>query len=132
MAVDDLWYLSKKDATGQRVPSARHGRGKRYRVRYTDPDGQPRTRLFVAKGEAERYDLKVRADVARGEFIDPASRRLTVREYAEQWRLSQSHRPNTARRVKSQLEHHVYPALGHASTPPELADIADFGARTLP
>jgi phospholipase/carboxylesterase len=30
------------------------------------------------------------------------------------------------------LEHHVYPALGHAITPPELADIADFLARTLP
>ena len=49
MAVDDLWYLTKKDENKKRIPSARHGRGKRWRVRYTDPSGQARTRLFTAR-----------------------------------------------------------------------------------
>ena len=39
MAVDDLWYLRKRDpATGERLPSQRHGRGKRWRVRWIDPE----------------------------------------------------------------------------------------------
>lgn len=112
MAVDDVWYLSKKDADGKPIPSQRHGRGRRYRVRYTDPTGVVRTRFFEKKSDAERFDLKARSDVARGEYVDPRTGRQTVQEYAEAWRLAQPHRPNTAMRVRSQLERHVYPALG--------------------
>jgi len=110
MAVDDLWYLSKKDDGGQRIPSSRHGRGKRWRVRYTDPNGRDQTRAFDLKGDAERFDVKVRSDVARGEYVE--AHRLTVRDYAEQWRAMQPHRPNTASGAKSRLERHLYPALG--------------------
>lgn len=115
MAVDDLWFQSgKKDADGKPVPTLRHGRGKRYRVRYTDPDGAPKTKLFEdgKKREAERYDLKVRGDVARGEYVDPVVRKTTFREYAEQWRAVQPHRHNTADNTRSRLEYHVYPAIG--------------------
>ncbi|WP_165947386.1 transposase family protein [Micromonospora sp. 15K316] len=34
MAVDDLWYLSKRGQDGKRLPSRRHGQGKRWRVRF--------------------------------------------------------------------------------------------------
>lgn len=119
MPVDDLWHLSRppEDAQpcgehGKLVASSRHGRGKRYRVRYVDPGGMPRTEHFEKKGDAERFDLKVRSDVARGDFLDPTSRRITFREYAEQWRAVQRHRPSTAYNTKSRLEHHIYPAIG--------------------
>lgn len=49
MAVDDLWFRRRRDpASGERLPSKRHGRGKRWRVRWNDPEtGRPRTELFA-------------------------------------------------------------------------------------
>jgi hypothetical protein len=35
-----------------------------------------------------------------------------VRDYAEQWRTSQVHRPTTAAHVETMLRLHVYPVLG--------------------
>ncbi|NEK60474.1 hypothetical protein GCU56_21685 [Geodermatophilus sabuli] len=43
---------------------------------------------------------------------DPAAGRVTVREYAEQWRTTQVHRPTTAAHVETMLRRHVYPTLG--------------------
>lgn len=113
MAVDDLWYRTEKDSNGERIPTTRHGRGKRYRVRWTDPTGAVKTRLFDKKGEAERFDVDQRGAVQRGDYVDPASRRITFRDYAEQWRAAQPHRPNTAMNTRSRLTKHVYPAMGH-------------------
>lgn len=112
MAVDDLWYFTKKNDAGERVPSGRHGRGKRYRVRYVDPDGKTCQRLFEKKGDADRYDVAMRGAVDRGDYVDPGTRRITLREYAEQWRTIQPHRDSTADRTRLQLAKHIYPALG--------------------
>lgn len=50
MAVEDTWTL----ADG-RTPSARHGRGRRWRVRWTDADGVRRARSFTQKRPAEMF-----------------------------------------------------------------------------
>lgn len=112
MAVDDLWYLSRRGADGGRVRSARHGRGKRWRVRYVDPDGQARQRLFERKPDAERFDANVRADVSRGQYVDPAAGKVTVKAYGQAWRKRQLHRGSTAERVESAFRLHVDPILG--------------------
>ncbi len=44
--LDLLWYLSKRGPDGERTPSKRHGRGKRWRMRYVDDSGQPRSELY--------------------------------------------------------------------------------------
>src|SRR5262245_22483094 len=111
MAVDDLWYRTQKDG-GERVPTQRHGTGKRYRVRYTDPNGNAKTRAFEKKGDAERFDVKVRADVARGDYVDPGAGRSTFREVAEKWRANQPHRHNTVQQIESLFNRHVYPHMG--------------------
>lgn len=49
MPIDDLWYLTKRGADKKRLPSKRHGRGKRWRVRYTDAAGEAREKLFDRK-----------------------------------------------------------------------------------
>lgn len=114
MAVDDLWYLSgKKDDNGDKVPSGRHGRGKRYRVRYTDPTGRACTKLFDKKVDAENYDASVRTDVRRGEYIDPRAGKVTFREVAEDWRTNQVHATNTVLLIESLFRRHVYPYLGN-------------------
>lgn len=114
MAVDNLWYLSRRDpATGERVPSQRHGRGKRWRVRWIDPEtGQTRTEMFGRRADADRHDANVHADISRGQYVDPRDGRLTVAEYAEQWRRTLLHRGSTAKRVERVIRRHIVPVIG--------------------
>lgn len=112
MPVDDLWYLTKKGPDGKRIPSKRHGRGKRYRARWTDQDGQTRTQLYDRKVDAERAEANNRADVSRGAYVDPRAGRLTFRKYAERWQANQVHRGTTSELVETHLRRHVLPHLG--------------------
>lgn len=109
MPVDDLWYLSKRGPDGERLPSARHGRGKRWRVRYTDDAGNLRQILFERKADAEAYDAAVRADVARGLYIDPADGRITVAAYFAEWRRNQLHVDSTEIKTEWVLRRHLAP-----------------------
>lgn len=114
MPIDDLWFLRRRDpATGNRLPSRRHGRGKRWRVRWIDPEtGRKREQLFAKKSDAERHDANMHADISRGVYVDPAAGRTTVREYGDQWRRQQLHRDSTAERTERTLRLHVYPLIG--------------------
>lgn len=114
MAVDDLWYLkkTKKGPDGERVKSKRHGRGKRWRVRYNDDTGRAREMLFERKADADNYDASVRSDVARGQYIDPRAGRLTLKAYGLTWLAGQTFDPSTREAVELRLRVHVYPVLG--------------------
>lgn len=112
MAPQDLWY--KKDEEGNKVRSARYGRGKRWRVNYEDPHtGDAKSPSFETKKEAEKFENNIKADISRGVYVDPAGGRQTVAEYAEKWRLNQLHRGNTADRTASEIRRHIVPLLGH-------------------
>lgn len=115
MAVDDLWYLTRRNPeTGERRPSKRHGRGKRWRVRWSDPHtGETRTELFERKADAERHDVSMHADISRGQYIDPRAGKITIAEYAAQWRIHQLHRDSTADMVERAFRLHILPVLGH-------------------
>lgn len=110
--VDDLWYLAKRGPDGSRLPSKRHGRGKRWRVRWVDNVGSPRERLFERKADADRYDANVRADLSRGEYIDERSGLIAVAELAERWRADQLHIESTAIHVEHAIRLHIVPILG--------------------
>lgn len=112
MAVDDLWYLSRRGPGGERQPSKRHGRGKRWRVRYVDDAGRDRQRLFARKPDADAFDADVRSSVLRGVYVDPGAGRVTVAAYARQWRATLLHRDSTVARVEQALRTHVEPILG--------------------
>ncbi|MGH3569118.1 MAG: hypothetical protein ACRDRH_24455 [Pseudonocardia sp.] len=114
VAVDDLWYLRQRDKdTGERLPSQRHGRGRRWRVRWVDPEsGRTLTELFGRRADAERHDANMQADISRGQYIDPRAGKLTVADYAEQWRRTLLHRGSTAERVERVIRRHVVPVLG--------------------
>jgi integrase len=121
-----------KDPTRARTP---------YVVRWRDEAGKQRKRGFARKVDADRYRAEVEHSLNVGSYIDPRAGRQTVRDVAEAWRTAQPHRPNTAMRVRSQLEHHVYPAMGHrpigAVRPSEVQafvsglDLAPGSVRTL-
>jgi integrase len=112
MPVDDLWYLSNRSPDGERVRSQRYGRGKRYRARWVGEDGRTRTALFDRKVDAERQEANQRADVSRGQWIDPRAGRATVREYGARWREQQLRRPSTVAREERAVRLHVDPILG--------------------
>ncbi|WP_197320594.1 site-specific integrase [Saccharomonospora sp. NB11] len=114
MAVDDLWYHRARDPeTGERLPTKRHGRGKRWRVRWIDPEtGQTRTQFFERRADAERHDANMRADISRGQYVDPRAGKLTVAEYADHWRRTQLHRQSTAERTERVIRRHIVPVLG--------------------
>ena len=84
-----------------------------YRARYRpEPNSAQRTRTFTRKVDAQRWLDEVIAALVTGQFVDPNAGRQTVRDYAEQWRLRQVHRPTTAAHVETMLRVHVYPVLG--------------------
>jgi len=87
--------------------------GGRYRARWREyPGGPQRAKHFDRKSDAERFLDRVRGDLARGDYIDPAAGRVTFREYAAAWRQAQVHRPSTAVLVESHLRLHAMPCFG--------------------
>jgi integrase len=107
--VDDLWLKGPK---GARVPSERHGRGKRYRVRYIDDKGQPKQRLFAKKREADEFDAEVRSSVLKGTYVDPNAGKLTVREYGRTWLDGWTGNPSSREQMERRFRLHVWPHLG--------------------
>lgn len=109
MAVVDLWF---KGPRGQRVPSSRHGRGRRYRVDYTDDKGDDTSQSFHRLTDAKDFWAKVRTDINEGTYVDREAGRVTFREYAEEWRGNQVHAESTAEQIDSHFPRHVYPRIG--------------------
>lgn len=95
------------------MASVERWKGNRWRARYRTPDGASRSQVFQRKVDAERFLTSVEHRKLTGEYVDPGAGRITLRDYAEQWRSSQvQHRPNTAALVEGHLRVHVYPTLG--------------------
>jgi integrase len=107
--VYDRWY---RNVAGKRLPSAVHGKGRRWQARWRDDAGVQRKRAFKLKGDAERFLAQVEADLGRGVYVDVRAGRITVAEYAEQWRAEQLHRDSTAEYVERAFRLHVLPILG--------------------
>lgn len=109
MDVDDRWHTTTAD--GRRIRSDRYGRGKRYLARWR-VDGRQYAKAFGLKVEAESHLARVALERAQGTYADPNAGKVTVRAYAEDWRLHAAHRPSTASRVRTILNRHLYPYLG--------------------
>jgi len=109
--IEDRWYRLQD---GHRVPTALCGRGLRYRVRYTDPDGRERSKSFPDRGKraAEAFLVTVEADKLRGTYIDPQAGRISLRRYASGWLAAQTFDESTREATEVRLRVHVYPYLG--------------------
>jgi hypothetical protein len=83
-----------------------------YVARWRDPAGRQRKRSFGRKVDADRFLITVEHGMLTGSYGDPAAGRVTFREYAEQWRAAQVHRPTTVAHVETMLRRHAYPVLG--------------------
>ena len=74
--------------------------------------GTQKYRTFRRKVDAQRWLDEVTASIMTGQYVDPGAGRITVREYAEQWRATQVHREGTVVKIEGILNRHVYPVLG--------------------
>jgi integrase len=112
--VEDRWTKTVRDAAGnqQTVPSATHGKGKRWRARYVDGDGREVARGFTKKGEAQRWLDEVTAGLVTGTYVNPKAGQMSFRDYAERWREMQVQRPSSRAHVETMLRRHAYPTLG--------------------
>ncbi|MER5507171.1 site-specific integrase [Streptomyces sp. NPDC002766] len=122
--VYDRWHLSHPPAgaepctehstrTKPVYPGADHLRGKRWQVRYRDPDGKQRKENFERKPQAETRAAQIKNELDRGHYIDRAAGRETFRTLGEAWRTSAIHRERTEGRVERTLRLHLYPTFGN-------------------
>jgi len=134
MAVDDLWYLSKRGPNKERLPSSKHGRGMRWRVRYVDANGEARAKIFARKDDAEEFDVQARARLAPETQIDQPAKNVGFRDYSSRWRLSRETgwAVETRERVESNLRVHLVPAFGNSAMRSiTLTEVLEWLARQL-
>lgn len=94
------------------MPSIQRRPNNQWRARYRDAAGKEHSRHFGKKLDAKRWLDEVTASIVTGQYVDPNAGRITFREYAEQWRHAQVHRPSSATHIEGMLRRHAYPYLG--------------------
>jgi integrase len=108
--VEDRWHKAGPDSKDIRVP--RYGTGRRWRVRYLDPDGHERNRSFDRRIDADRFRVQAEADVLRGTYRDPDAGKVTLRRYAGDWAKNWHADSTRGEKIRSQLANHIIPGLG--------------------
>ncbi len=129
MGVYDRWHKAlgpdgvpcreHSRGTTRLYPSAAHGKGVRWQVRWYDPDtGKQEKRSFRLKEgrnpslHADAFAAQVERDIDTGNYTDPDSAEITFREFAEDVRKARSHDDVTAVQLERFLRLHAYPHFG--------------------
>jgi integrase len=117
--VEDRWTKTVRDEHGnpKKVPSARHGTGKRWMARYVDDEGHEHAKAFDRKADAQTWlDNEVTAKLATGTYVAPKAGLITVEEVYTSWSASQGHlAPSTIRTRHSAWLIHIRPQWGQKS-----------------
>jgi integrase len=87
----------------------------RWQVRWRDDAGKQQKRNFETSREANAFQAKTNHELQSGTYVDPGVGRMTLREFAEGWRVAKPHRLKTAIRVRGELENHIYPLFGDSA-----------------
>jgi integrase len=112
--IEDRWWNTVADpvtGTATKVKTERFGRGRRYRVRYIDPEGTERSASFPdrQKKAAEDFLLKIEGDKRQGVSINPTAGRLTFGDFVETWLASQTFDISTRNSVTWRLNAQILP-----------------------
>ncbi len=83
-------------------------------ARVQGPDGRERSRTFANRADAERFIASTEVSRARGEWVDPALGRVTLKDWIAQWlaTVRPTLKPKTARGYESLIDSRIVPALG--------------------
>ncbi|MDT3445601.1 phage integrase central domain-containing protein [Pseudofrankia sp. BMG5.37] len=112
--IKDRWYNAKKSLDGERVKSARYGKGDRWQIEYTDDQGNTKYPTFRTRAAADQFASAVETDLLRGTYVDPDKGKQLFRDYVKtDWLPAQvQHAPSTAETLESDLKNHILPAFG--------------------
>ncbi|MGS2640246.1 tyrosine-type recombinase/integrase [Streptosporangium sp. G12] len=115
MAVTDRWHKSrprpgepKCRCRPAKVPTAEHGQGKRWQVRWRDDAGEPQKLNFEKLPDAQSKDAQIKASLDRGDYLDPKAGQVTLGSYAKQWREGLTSDPGTLEQIDSRLSKWVF------------------------
>jgi integrase len=91
--VEDRWTKTVPDEHGNKpkVPSANHGKGKRWRARYVDDQGREHAKGFARKSDAQAWLNEISATQVSGAYIAPRAGLITVDELHAKWLGIQGH-----------------------------------------
>lgn len=93
------------------VPTADHGVGKRWQVRYRDANGAQRKENYAIKAAADSRAAALENELRGGTYVDPAAGKVTLSEYARQWLGSGTAGPTTSERYEGVIRNHIAPRL---------------------
>lgn len=107
--VEDRWKATKSGKP------ERAGSGKRWRVRYKDQGGREHSRSFDRKALADKFCASVETDVDRGNWVDPALGKISLREYSAGWIAARNVEESSRERIEQRFRNHILPAFGDQS-----------------
>jgi hypothetical protein len=81
--VEDRWHRS--DGT----PTARNGKGLRWRARYVDDQGREHAQGFGRRSDAQQWLNEVTTAQMTGTYVDPALGKVTLRSFYRDWSARQ-------------------------------------------
>ncbi|MFF7734251.1 tyrosine-type recombinase/integrase [Streptomyces sp. NPDC007984] len=122
--IADRWHRRSPAADGDEAcrcgtrdypyASADHGTELRWAVRWRDPEGKQRKKLFKRKPDAQQEAARLKSSMDDGSYINPTTTRTTFREVAEKWQAANGvqHRPATVANVNRALKNHILPTFG--------------------
>jgi hypothetical protein len=114
----------------RRVRQTSKGPRTTYSVRYRDPAGRLRRKVFARRVDAERWIVEFNAARLRGQFIDPRLGRTRLVDLAERWwATTVDLKPSTRRLYRQLLDGHVLPGLAVPRSVPSIAWWLSNGCR---
>ena len=91
----------------------RDARDGRWLARWRDPGGFQRKKSFDRRVDAERWLDQMRAQMHRGQYIDPRAGTVLVGDLARTWAGGLSHlKESTAATYRGIVRVHILPAFG--------------------
>jgi len=127
MSIYDRWHKTRpspgdepcrehgRSKTATLYPTADHGKGDRWQVRWRDENGVQRKKNFAKRDGidpdkcAAAFDAKTKRELDTGTSLDIAAGQLKVRDYGAEWRKNLLHRDSTAQRFQRVFRIHVDP-----------------------
>lgn len=90
--VEDRWTKTTRTPDGRTdaVPSASHGKGKRWRARYVDDEGREHAKAFARKADAQSWlDDEITTGFVTGTYVDPKRGKVTFASFYREWSARQ-------------------------------------------
>jgi integrase len=130
--IQDRWYKQSPDPKNPKkkikVPTDLYGKGMRYKVRYLDPDGNEKSKMFpdgqYRAAKSWKADQEVK--VARGTYIDPKAGQVTVKAFAKDWIADLDIDELSRQNLEMRFNSRVIPYLGAA----EIGSVKPSAIRT--